>query len=885
MSSSESLLERSEQLDQLLEILSKGRSHQGQIAVITGEAGVGKSALLNAFSEHADGQVPFAWGHCDALFTPRQLGPFYDIATAMGGDLQTALAADASSVSLFPAVLAALNELPQGTVLVFEDLHWADHASLDLLKFVARRLAPLRLTICISYREEDVGPEHPLTSVLGDLPPERTTRLHLQPLSRRAVTQLAARKGFDGVSLYRATSGNPFFLSEILASGESPSGPLPASVRDAVLARVVRLAPAERQLLHGLSVAPDPIPMEIILQLYGEAGLQASSGCESLGLLHLEGAHGFRFRHELARVAIMESLPASERHAAHQRLLDVYLSAGDDTKGDRVVHHAAALGDAKVLLEHAPRAAQAAARMGAHRDAATMLAAALQFVQQASVEQAAKLYERWAYQTSLFQVDEDVLEAHRQALARWRALQRPDRVGDNLRWIWRIHWYRGEMAAAEAAAQESIAVLEAIPPSAELARAYALRAHTALLRAQREYAIQWGSKAISMAGRFDDYETRVQASVTVATAMVFSGDAEGSKLMSQALELALDHALHEEAARAYTNLSEYAIVTGDWPLAERLVLEGLAFDIKHSLDSWTPYLKGRHAQLRLNQGRLQEAETLAQAALAEEQSTMLMKLPALTTLAAIHSRLGKDGAEERLDSLLDTVLNLGEPQRVVPVRMACIEHHYLREQWDPAREQLDALLALDMTQLRPWDVGTLALWAARLRVQVRRAQLPTYEHAQRLELEGLHHQAAAELQQGGRPFEAALCRLAAARAGQFDWLAEAMEGFSALGCTPGAEAARRLASGQGVDLGRSGTWAKKQTRAAKKSHPLGLTRKELEVLSMMTEGATNAEIAGRLSRSQRTVEHHVSSILGKLNASNRLEAVMRVIAEPWIADC
>jgi DNA-binding CsgD family transcriptional regulator len=336
--------------------------------------------------------------------------------------------------------------------------------------------------------------------------------------------------------------------------------------------------------------------------------------------------------------------------------------------------------------------------------------------------------------------------------------------------------------------------------------------------------------------------------------------------------------VHEQAARVYTNYSEYAIVVNDWPLAERLLHEGLAFDVKHGLDSWTGYLSGRHAQLRLEQGRMDEADTLARGALDIPGRTVLMRLPALTVLARLRSRLGADDALSHLNQVLQTALGMGEQQRLTPVRLASIEHHYLGGDLDAARRHLQAMLDFGVRVLRPWDAGALRLWGRRLDVAVPDDVGLHPTEAQALELAGDHRAAADRLDRQGLPFDAALCRLAAARSGRVELASAAADGFERLGCGPGAAAARHLTPARpaAATPGRRGPYA------AAKRHPLGLTAKEVQVLALMSDGAGNADIAIRLSRSQRTVEHHVSSVLAKLNAANRLEAVLRVLAEPWI---
>lgn len=881
------LLEREALLDQLVACGRVAARVRGQVAVIAGEAGVGKSTLVEAWADRLAPGATVAWGRCDALFTPRQLGPFHDMANVLGPSARRALAESWAPERLFPAVLEGLARLPAGSLVVFEDMHWADHATLDLLTFVARRGAPLRIVVVLTYRTDETVPDQPLTRLLGELPSAATTRLEVPPLSPEAVAELAQRHGQDTEALYRATAGNAFFVSEILAFADaacSADGRLPGSVRDAVLARVSRLPQRERRFLEAVCVAPDPLSMPVVERLLGDDGLAAGAGCEARGLVVRDGPHAWRWRHELARMAVLKSLPPDARRAHHRRLLEVYLAFGDQVAPQLVMHHAAALDDARTLLACVPAAAAHAAALGSHKEAASMLARALQHIDAAEPSLAATLLETWAYEAGLSEVNEAVLQARREAVRRWRALDRPDRVGENLRWLWRLHWYRGETDEAEAAARESLAVLEAIAPSAELARAYALRSHLHMLRGERAASIDWGRQATEMAERFGDHETGVQTMVTVATALLFSGDDAGCTLMDEALERARRHGLHEQAARVYTNYSEYAIVMHRWALAERLVLEGLAFDVKYGLDAWTGYLSGRHAQLRLEQGRLDEAETLARGVLGQDGRTVLMRLPALTTLARVRSRRGADDAPILLAQVLEAALGMREQQRITPARLAWIEHHAIRGETDEARSHLQAMLAFGTAVLRPWDAGALRVWAQRLGVALPPGIGSQPTQPQALELAGHPDAAADAFDRLGAPFDAALVRLAAARDGHPAGLGAAAQAFDGLGCVPGGRAVRQVASALGLALAP----APQPRRTARgpygvaRRHPLGLTAKEVQVLAMMVEGASNADMAERLCRSQRTVEHHVSAILGKLNASNRLEAILRAMAEPWI---
>lgn len=156
-------------------------------------------------------------GGCDALFTPRPLGPLHDIALQIRGNLLTLLEEEASRATLFPAVFEELKSHPS-TVVVFEDVHWADEATLDLLKFLGRRINKLNSLLVITYRDDEVLAEHPLRLVLGDLPRSSVRRVRLPPLSEDAVDELAARAGKQIDNLHAVTGGNPFFVTEALAS-------------------------------------------------------------------------------------------------------------------------------------------------------------------------------------------------------------------------------------------------------------------------------------------------------------------------------------------------------------------------------------------------------------------------------------------------------------------------------------------------------------------------------------------------------------------------------------------------------------------------------------------------------------------------------------------
>ena len=149
-----------------------------------------------------------------------------------------------------------------------DDAQWADSATLDLLRYLGRRIESTSALLILSYRDDALGSDHPLLGVLSGLPARSCIRLALAPLSRAGVAEMARRAGRSARGLYDVTQGNPFFVTELLAGDPQT---LPASVRDAVLARVAPLPPAAREVIELASVSPTQIEVEVLDAVVGDA--------------------------------------------------------------------------------------------------------------------------------------------------------------------------------------------------------------------------------------------------------------------------------------------------------------------------------------------------------------------------------------------------------------------------------------------------------------------------------------------------------------------------------------------------------------------------------------------------------------------------------------
>ncbi|OAP41442.1 LuxR family transcriptional regulator [Sinorhizobium glycinis] len=879
------LLDREGPLEALRRAVRSAAVGHGSTVLVEGEAGIGKTSLLREFAEHADKGCRTLWGWCEALFTPCPLGPLQDMGQLLDPRVAALLDQAAPPERLFPALLNMLQHAGDVIVLIFEDVHWADNATLDLVKYLGRRISLLHTVLVLSLRADEIDADHPLTQVLGDLPSASVTRIALEPLSPEAVMVLAEQAGRCAADLHRVTEGNPFFVTELLASGEAEPGRVPDSIRDAVWTRLSRLSVGEREVLEVISIVPGSVEPWLIRALLGVDAEALVDQCVTRGLLRRDNQGALTFRHELARQATLDRLsPRLQRslHAKAEAAISQLPAARASALLSRRVHHAAGADDGARVLELAPKAAAHAARLGAHREAASHLATAIRYVAQATPELAAQLYEDWAYEAGLaLLVYEPVIDAHHRAIAIWRELGRTDKIGPNLCRLSRLHWRRGEGQPAEEYADLAVREMENLPPGPELAMAYSTRSQLHMLHYRFDEAIDWGLRAIALADQLGEIETRIHALNNVGTALFFADRPGGRERLEESLALALEHGFDDHAARACTNFAECAVMSKEFVLAERLLAEGIAFATRNDLDSATQYLLGRQAQLRMEQGRFREAEIIAQGVMQLERLPMVMHLPALTVLGRVRVRTGVSGGLDLLQQALQEGVTTGEIQRIVPVRLALAEAAWLAEDPRAGQEQLTALAAMDLDNFRISDFGELAVWWQRsgmaLPLPAPKAQIPLRRAA---ELRGDPLEAAREWERLGLPYEAALALMQVRGADPGSALARAVTILESLGARPAAALARKQAQRLGVagQLPKS----RRGPYGAARRHPLGLTLHEQQVLALIAAGMSNKEAAQRLSRSPRTIEHQVSAVLGKFNAANRMEVLLRLRGEPWL---
>ncbi len=843
------VLEREGQLAALQEGLDAADAGHGRFVLVTGEAGAGKSTIVGSFRSSLASDTVFALGLCDPLTTPRTLGPLLDIAE----DLDLPMG---PSQNVARAILRTAAQ--RTTVIVIEDAHWADDATLDAMVFLARRAANFRLQLVATYRDDEVGVDHPLRAALGRVATSRPQRIETPLLSPAAVRRLAEGTSLDPDELTRVTGGNPFFVTEVLAGSE---GLVPPTVVDSVIARAASLSSASRTVLETASVMPRGATDSLLTRLTSSArGIDEARGA---GLL--DDVRGrLRFRHEIARLALESSLDPRRRRLMHATLLDILpdreeaATFGLDVTD--LAHHAVQAAEPDLIYRYSRAAAEQAAAAGAHRAAAEHWSHVLGASATRSLEERASALEGRGAALGVFGRAEEACETYAAAADLWAQLDDPGRQGEALARVATHLWLAGHGLRAREQIDAAVTMLEPVG-GRSLAVALAEQSRLRMLARDIAGAVSSGERAVDLATPFDMTAVLSRAYNSIGAALWFSEPDRAEAPLLQALELAHTAAEDNLVASAMVNLGSGAGEIRRYDVAEPWLEAAVAWCDDRDLDGNGEYARAWRARVALDRGRWEAAANDAQL-VTSRSTSVIARIVSQTTLGLLRSRRGDPAAEPVLEEAWDLAVETADLQRLWPVAAARAEAAWWRDGSisDPAA--LHSTFELAVALGHEWAVGDLAVWLRRAG-QIVPTGLAVAEPYSAT-LAGDPVLAATCWARLGCPFEAAVALLDSAEESR---LLEAMNHLDALGASAAARVARIRLRDIGV------TRIPRGPRASTRQDPAGLTVREQEVLEGLARGLTNAAIAAELVISPRTVDRHVSNVLRKLNASNRSEAV------------
>jgi len=875
------LIEREQPLRQLHAALAalRGGSPTGCNVVVSGEPGVGKTRLIGALREACEPDVTWLAGACEPLLAPSAYLPLADMMSALPARSAELLRGGAGGVAVMADLLALLRDRHTPLVLAVDDVHWADSATLELLRYLARRIAGTRAMLLLGHRGA-LPPDHPLHALLGTLPPAHTLRIELAALSRDGVAALARQQGCEPPpGLFEATGGNPFFVGACLEA----SGPLPVVVRDAVLARATGLDSQARDVLALVSVAPAGLGSAVIEAIVDDTA-QALDTAARAHLLEVE-AGVWRFRHDIARHAVESSLGEAQRVALHAAIFDALDATASDPMAAPVstalrVHHAGHAQLWSAVARLAPLAAFEAATAGAHRQAADLLALALRHDTASAPLKRLELLERLAAELAACDRLLDAIATREAAASQWRALEAAASgagdpaamlaLGRQLRELARLRWLAGQVPQSQRDAQEAVSWLEQCGLPVELALAQATLAQSWLID-DAERAQRFGQLALERLSPDIHPGGHAHALNTVGFArLVRSADETGWAELDESLARAL--ALGDPAlvVRAYANLASMCCVQRRWQRLHEVCEQGIAYVAERDLDRSEAVLRIRRAWGAIEQGRWSAARAELRQARALPALPPLQERQSQYLVALLDLREGAEGATEYWTGALAGQGRMTVDPWYAPQALAWTEAAWLLGDTVALDSVLAEALPRALQTGERWRIGQLLCWQMRAS-GVRPLAVPAgLPQPCLLELHGDTAGAAAAWAAIGCRHAQALVLVAAPEGGlQSEQVQQGLALLAELGAQGTMRALRPRLAAAGQRLLPRGP--NQRTRA----DPLGLTARERQILDLIGEGLANRQIAERLSRSERTVEHHVAALLAKLGVGNRDEALRR----------
>jgi DNA-binding CsgD family transcriptional regulator/tetratricopeptide (TPR) repeat protein len=853
------MLERDAELAALAHAAREAADRHGSVVLVKGEAGIGKSSLVEALRSHLPAEGRMLVGYCDDLATPRTLGPFRDLVGSVGTELSHAVMDGSERDRVLTALRTELTWPDHPTVLVIEDVHWADDATLDALRYLIRRIADLPAVLILTYRDDELNREHPLHGLLGQASrSDHVRHLPLRRLSQQAVRQLSAGSSVDAHDLFELTSGNPFFVHELLVSAQGER--VPPTIADAVLARVRSLDPSVQDVLEQLAVVPSVLDRWLVDVLVpgagqgGEGTVAALAAAEERGLLSVS-TRKIAFRHELTRRAVADAVPAARLMALNQRVLDALIDH-DGSDVSRIVHHAAQAGDQDAIIQYGPVAGRDAAGAGAHREAVAHFGLVLEHQDRFAPGERAELLAQYAIECYTIGAIDKAVGAGQRAVEESRSLDDPCPLGSSLRWLSRIWWMAGNRANAEQAGQEAISVLERAGDSRLLALALSNESQLCMLAHRLAESVEYGERAATLARETGDAAVMAHALTNIGISRWLLGDPAGQPLLDEALRVALEAGDVEDACRAYVGLVWNLLNWVRLDEAERYLTAAMKLAEDTEFFGILSYMQAARARLDFARGSWDEAVRDAEAAV---DAFLPARCPALIVLGRVHARRGQPQASRLLSSAWKLAVQIDELQRLGPAAAARAEDAWLRG--DHARV-LDIAAPVYTEARRLGDrahQAELGYWLAKAGQPAEAAS----DHPYALQAAGRWREAAELWQAAGCPYEHAAALAESPEPGD---LLASLEILDELGATPLATLVRGRLRALGT------TRIPRGPRGETRVNPAGLTTRQVEVLRLLGMGYTNAQIASQLVVSVRTVDSHVAAVLAKLGAASRREA-------------
>ncbi|MGB7859236.1 MAG: AAA family ATPase [Acidimicrobiia bacterium] len=849
-----SLVEREQQLQALAEVLDE--PSQGSVILVSGEAGHGKTSLITTLLEGIDHRYRILSAACEPLGIPAAFAPLFELFDELPDDVRDVIRSGAGRMPVYAGMLDLLKN--DRIVLVLEDLHWADEATMGLARYLGRRVGATDSRLILSFRSEDLDVNQRLRLVVADLG-HGAVRADLPALSLEGVKDLAADSEIDPVRLYEATAGNPFFVGEVL---RHPDLELPPSIQNAVLANAGHLPASALEILQLVALSPEGLTRDALEELGDADGAQSDLGFQRR--LLTSSRNHITCSHELVRQSLVQSMTPALSRRLHGRLLRTLESRVVDSPDvARLAYHSIGADERSSALTYSLQAAQDASRAGAHREAAFHIDNALEYRELLDRYDLANWLLHAAREHLFINHFERAVELSRQRL---ELVDSPVDQARARAWVAHYEGRLNDYPAALREAEAAVSELRAAPASEELALALHVVSAVTGLHGDTATSIKLAEESLEVARASGSVDVEVAALTTLGSQLWVSGDASGKKLVEEAVALGVAANAGEHPARAMNHLGVIAFC--GWQLDEaRMWFNRLReYCSGNELEAW--YIAGTvsGASVDVEAGRWDHADVELERVWGQK-TCYSTEIEVLTAAATLRIRRGDPGAVDLAGAVFARADGFGGDEEVLACVMA------MEGAWvgvlpaDDAAERYWALLE----RLRPHDRfgrSLLTFWALRLGWDPPVGEM---DGPPALELAGLVPDATAFWESGGYQVHAAITGAMLPDADLETTFAR-LVGLGAAGVARGL---RRELQRRGVKRIPRGE------RSSTRRNPAGLTNREVDVLLLLSAGRSNAGIASELYISEKTASHHVSSVLTKLAVSNRGEAAALAVANGW----
>ncbi|MFP5333120.1 MAG: ATP-binding protein [Acidimicrobiia bacterium] len=848
------LVERDSQLA-MLHGIARNTVRRGALVFVSGEAGHGKTSLIDAFVSDLDHRFRIVSLACEPIGRPLAFGPL--IATA--DPLPQAVRDELDGGGLRPAVYREMFGLlrSEPTVLVVDDIQWADEATLGLVRHLGRQIADTSSMLVVTVRPEEIDPAHPFQVVTADIGRLATT-VELPALTVDGVRQLTAGTPLDPAAVHAATLGNPFFVEEIVLH---PDSEIPETVAVSVEATVASLSSAARDVVEMIALTADGIDLGLL------ADHEASVDAACRRRLLVVSDSRVRCRHDLIRAAVASRVPPARARRLHRSIFELFRQ---DTSGlvrtAELAYHSHAGGLETEAGRYSVEAAHTAARAGSHREAALAYGWAYQHRNAIDPNLLAGVLRAAAYEHLLVN---DFLTAIEISQTLLEIASTEAERGEADAWVAFFAMRQGDIDLAELHSTRAIAALESAGPSVALARAEAVRAVIPVARGAADKSVALAEAAVATARACGARAVEADALITLGRALVHEGRPEGLRIIEEGGSIAREVRSLDAAARAVYHLGTLPFLEMRLSDAVEQMDDGLRYLASEELDAWYVALEVTRAHIAVLRGEWDAAadalgrvlprstclSTETEAALVEARRLMRLGDPA--ALAALD--LGLSRADQGVgyeEDVLATEVAM-EAAWLGLIDEGAAADRYVR--------MIDAALRVDDS----WALSRLGFWALRLGFDPPPGRLagPVED-----EVAGDPIKAAVRWREDGYPAEGVIVEAFTPGASLRELFGE-LERLGAGGIAEGLRRRLRALGVSGIPRG---------VQQATVAHPAGLTARQHDVLALIAAGYSNDAIASELFISPKTVSHHVSAILTKLGVDSRVQAASLAHANAWV---